>query len=55
MYEVIFFCSNANYFWNVEEGLSLEEATRLVEIKNSNEKIHGSCCQYYIQKQLNNN
>jgi hypothetical protein len=48
-YSVIFQCTNANYHWIVEKNLSLEEAEELVRIKNKYNKIHGGCCQYYLQ------
>jgi hypothetical protein len=50
-YCVIFQCTNANYFWIVKEDLSLKEAEKVANVKNKYDRIHGGCCNYYIQPQ----
>jgi hypothetical protein len=52
LYDVIFSCSFANYWWVVEENLPLDKAEQLAQKKNKGQKIHGNCCQYYIQKRI---
>lgn len=49
-YNVIFSCHLADYWWVEDANLSLEEAEITVTKRNNGEKIHGGCCQYYVQK-----
>lgn len=54
MYDVVFSCPWAEYFYTVKECLPLEEAEELANKMNTDpdEKPHGwnGCCQYYVQK-----
>lgn len=51
IYEVIFICPHANYYWKVEKYLTLEEASDIAELKNKYNQIHenNGCCRYYVQ------
>lgn len=53
LYDVVFVCYWADYYWKVEEGLLFEEATNKTNEMNKNGKIHryNGCCHYLIQKQ----
>lgn len=48
-FQIIFMCTHANYYWVSDSNLTLEEAEKKAQVKNKYEKIHGSCCQFYVQ------
>jgi len=53
-FQIVFICTFANYYWISESNLTNEEAERKSSIKNRYEKIHGSCCQFYVQPMQTN-
>ncbi|MET3505500.1 hypothetical protein [Halalkalibacter oceani] len=51
LYEIVFTCPFADYWWTVETGLTLEEAEKKVETMNKYNLIHkeNGCCRHYLQ------
>ena len=51
VYEVIFTCPRADYYWVKESGLTFKDAERIAEIKSKYELIHkyDGCCRHYVQ------
>lgn len=52
MYNVVFICYLANYYWEVTGDLNLEDAEIKANELNKKEKIHkyNGCCHYLVQK-----